>query len=314
MNDETLELALSVLDKYLETKSPTALLKFWQLFPRPIASWHLKMMNDESRNSFYRQEINHKAKDQIVIDLGCGSGLLTMFALEAGAKHIYAIEQHPILQRCFNHTFKKEIESGKVTLLAKSSQDVTLEDFKSGTPNLIIHEIFGTSLFDEKVIETFHDLLDRKIIDTSMEFIPQKFSLWGCFHEQDFESKIKDQNYSEKFWFLEDISFFGIPSSSTGFAPDSADVSPDFEVFSVDLKKSLSNIESTNKILTSAAGCFLRLWFELEGEKSTLSTNMRVNEDNHWGNAKYFIRFPRGEVNIKSTYNNGKFLTYLVRS
>ncbi|MBA2405964.1 MAG: 50S ribosomal protein L11 methyltransferase [Bdellovibrionales bacterium] len=307
VNDQQ-DLALAALEKYLETKSHSALTKFWQLYPRPIPNWHLTMMNDKPRNDFYYGEIKARATDKIVVDLGCGSGLLTQYALEAGAKHIYAIEQDPVLQKCFAFAFREEIKNGRVTLLAKSSQALTVEDFAFGKPELIIHEIFGKALFNERVLETFNDLFSRKVFEETTDFIPQKFSLMACLHEQEkFGSKIKDPKYSEKFWFLEDISYFGVSSSQD---KEGQDVSPAFEIFSIDLMTLTDKLESEVTINAANDGNMLRVWFELQGDKNHLSTDVQANPDNHWGNSKFFVRFKQGEVNLKSTYANGKFLTY----
>ena len=42
-------------------------------------------------------------KDKIVLDIGAGTGILSIFAAKAGAKHVYAIEFAEIA------TFAKEI-------------------------------------------------------------------------------------------------------------------------------------------------------------------------------------------------------------
>ncbi len=307
--EQRTELALALLEKYLQTKSHAALEKFWKLYPKPIPGWHLPMMNDAARNEFYEKEIQAKAKNKVVLDLGCGSGLLTQYALEAGASHVYSLEQDPVLQRCFAFAFKDEIASGRITLLAKKSQDLKLEDFVSGEPEVIVHEIFGTSLFNEKVMETFTDLFARKIIEPTLEFVPQKFSLWAALHNQNFESKIQDPRYSDKFWFLENISYFGTPATKSNGQGE--DVSEGFEIFCIDMKNLALKLESEKEVHASSEGNMLRVWFKLHGECSTLSTDIKVNPENHWKNSKFFLRFPQGKVDIKATYEDGRFLAYV---
>ena len=55
---------------------------------------HEEMLKDEVRTLSYRSSIyqnRHLFKDKIVLDVGCGTGILSMFAAKAGAKHIYGV-------------------------------------------------------------------------------------------------------------------------------------------------------------------------------------------------------------------------------
>ena len=49
------------------------------------------MLKDEVRTLTYRNSMYHNKhlfKDKVVLDVGCGTGILSMFAAKAGAKHV----------------------------------------------------------------------------------------------------------------------------------------------------------------------------------------------------------------------------------
>lgn len=54
------------------------------------------MMQDSIRTTAYQEAILKNAESdfegKIVVDVGTGSGILAWFAIQAGAKHVYAIE------------------------------------------------------------------------------------------------------------------------------------------------------------------------------------------------------------------------------
>ena len=53
------------------------------------------MLKDKVRTLGYRSAIiknSHLFKNKIVLDIGCGTGILSLFAADAGAKHVYGIE------------------------------------------------------------------------------------------------------------------------------------------------------------------------------------------------------------------------------
>ncbi|VDN34377.1 unnamed protein product, partial [Cylicostephanus goldi] len=54
---------------------------------------HEEMLKDEVRTVTYRNSIYHNKhlfKDKIVMDVGSGTGILSMFAARAGAKKVFA--------------------------------------------------------------------------------------------------------------------------------------------------------------------------------------------------------------------------------
>jgi protein arginine N-methyltransferase 1 len=56
---------------------------------------HEEMIKDSVRTGSYRAAIENNKdafKDKVVLDIGCGTGILSIFAARAGAKHVYSIE------------------------------------------------------------------------------------------------------------------------------------------------------------------------------------------------------------------------------
>jgi protein arginine N-methyltransferase 1 len=61
-----------------------------------------EMLKDEVRTLTYRNSMwhnKHLFKGKIVLDVGCGTGILSMFAAKAGAAHVYGIDMSGIVEQ-----------------------------------------------------------------------------------------------------------------------------------------------------------------------------------------------------------------------
>ena len=64
-----------------------------------ILDYHASMLLDEVRTSAYFKAIQEIVEPgDVVLDLGCGTGIMSYFACMAGAEKVFAIEQGPILE------------------------------------------------------------------------------------------------------------------------------------------------------------------------------------------------------------------------
>merc|ERR1719321_402721 len=72
---------------------------------------HYVMLNDFERNNFYRRALQRVVpgcgRGCSVLDVGAGSGLLSMMAAHAGAENVFAIEANPDLASLATRTIAR---------------------------------------------------------------------------------------------------------------------------------------------------------------------------------------------------------------
>lgn len=86
------------------------------------------MLKDTVRTRAYQNAIEGNPfdfKDKIVMDIGCGTGILSIFAARAGAKHVYAIENAEIALYAVE-IIKRNGLSDKITVIKGKMEEITL--------------------------------------------------------------------------------------------------------------------------------------------------------------------------------------------
>jgi type I protein arginine methyltransferase len=134
----------------------------WFPLSEDILAWdddfHDLMLNDALRMRAYEKGIKEAVKkDSIVVDVGTGTGILSLWALEAGAKKVYGIEVNKnriqrALKRITNAGFKDKFE-----IINALSYDVQLPE----RADLIISEILGNLADNEDMIRILNDAHNR---------------------------------------------------------------------------------------------------------------------------------------------------------
>lgn len=117
------------------------------------------MLADAPRCTSYERAIKRAVRhDSVVVDLGAGSGLLSLFALQAGARQVTAIEETKISASI--KKLKKQLPAG----LRERLEIQNCNSFDARIPERTTHvvsELFGNDPFQEGVIPTLRDFFAR---------------------------------------------------------------------------------------------------------------------------------------------------------
>ncbi|XP_077993663.1 protein arginine N-methyltransferase 3-like isoform X2 [Glandiceps talaboti] len=114
---------------------------------------HEEMLKDRVRTESYRDFIyknSHIFKDKVVLDLGCGTGILSMFAAKAGASHVIAVDQSEIIYQAMDIVRENGLDK-QITLLKGRIEDLKLPVEKV---DIIISEWMGYFLLFESMLDS----------------------------------------------------------------------------------------------------------------------------------------------------------------
>lgn len=150
---------------------------------------NLDMLNEPGRlDMLLKPGINMAEKDKIFVDLGCGTGLLGIHALEQGAKFVYFVEKNQQMAKIINEILPGKLDAGKFKIINKDVESLEISDFDHGDPEVVVSEFYGPRMFDEGYVNYTKHI---KSMFPKCIFIPETFK--GEFY-------IADINYSDPIW------------------------------------------------------------------------------------------------------------------
>lgn len=116
-------------------------------------SVHELMLRDRPRTAAYQkfiQQNSHLFKDKIILDVGSGTGILSLFAASAGAKQVYAVEASAIADISQSIIEENKMEE-KVKVIKGKIEDIALPVEKV---DVIISEWMGFYLLHESMLDS----------------------------------------------------------------------------------------------------------------------------------------------------------------
>uniref|UniRef100_A0A9L0SYX5 Protein arginine methyltransferase 7 n=1 Tax=Equus caballus TaxID=9796 RepID=A0A9L0SYX5_HORSE len=150
-------------------------------------SSYADMLHDKDRNMKYYQGIQaavSRVKDRgqkaLVLDIGTGTGLLSMMAVTAGADFCYAIEVFKPMADAAVKIVEKNGFSDKIKVINKHSTEVTVgpDGDMPCRANILITELFDTELIGEGALPSYEHA-HRHLVQENCEAVPHRATIYA---------------------------------------------------------------------------------------------------------------------------------------
>ena len=137
-------------------------------------SIHMLMLDDRGRtNGFCHALRSTVLPDDVVVDIGTGTGVLATCAAQAGARKVFAIESSGIAEVAAR-VFAANGVADRVTLLRDRSTRVTLPE----RATVLVTETIGNDPLDEQMLEIVADA-KRRLLTPNARIIPSAIEIYG---------------------------------------------------------------------------------------------------------------------------------------
>ena len=291
---------------------------------KEVPRWHIPMINDDERNNAYLKAIKSAIKhNEYVLEIGTGAGLLSMMAIDAGAKKVITCETNKTIAEIAKKIIIKNGFQEQIKVISKKSTELNVENDLSQQADLIISEIFSSEFVGEGIQSSISDAGIR-LLKEDGKMIPEageiKFALLQrnskiedfCYtgivngYDLSYFNKVTGNKYTDKVNHL-NISF--LSNVSTAFS---------FDFYS---KNIIKRKEKTIKIKVSKSGICSGLitWIKVNlYENIYLENNPSCINNSHWSTPIYTfekpLEFSKGDIlSIKATLLEDKVWFELIK-
>jgi SAM-dependent methyltransferase len=255
------------------------------------------MLHDDVRNQAYRRGLEAVVKaGDVVLDFGAGTGILSMFAAQAGAARVYAVERTTIV-RLTRRLVKRNGFADRIVVIRGDMEGVNLPE----NVDVIVSEWLGTFGVDENMLAPLVLARDRWL-KPGGRMVPVAVTAWIApvwNDDLDLDMTLKSGRlYDLDLSLVADPDADPVSWSWQTVAPDALAAEPQVlwttDVRTVSLEQAGSPF--TAALTLTAVGDrrinALTTWFTAAFENGIVLTNAPTAPVTHWGQYLFPLEKP----------------------
>ena len=144
-----------------------------------IPRWHFAMLNDHERNDAFAVALDRRIRPgSHVLDIGTGTGLLAMMAVQAGAARVTTCEANPVLAEIARQVIAANGMIKEITVIPKRSTELVIGRDIDARADLVISEIADCGLVGEGLLPTMRHARQH-LLAADGQLLPESARLFG---------------------------------------------------------------------------------------------------------------------------------------
>ena len=162
------------------------------------------MLQDMVRTSTYYAAIleNHvDFEDAVVVDVGAGTAILGIFAVQAGARKVYAIEASSVCEHARRLVESNPVYASRIEIIRGKVEEIELPE----QADVLISEPMGTLLVNERMLETY--IIARKRF---MKPNGRMYPMLGRIHVSPFSDEFLYTEVLNRAGFWQQSNYYGV--------------------------------------------------------------------------------------------------------
>jgi predicted RNA methylase len=126
-------------------------------------------LKDVVRTTSFQAAIKRTVqRGDVVLEVGAGTGILSLFAATAGARKVFAVEIDEYLCECLAETVRANGLTGIIEILPGDARNIDLPS----AVDVVIAELIDTGLVEEPQIPVLNSLFERGVAHDGDTFHP----------------------------------------------------------------------------------------------------------------------------------------------